>query len=205
MKKPILLIIVVALFGFAGFCTTVTVTNSGTSFSPGTITINPGDDVNFNITDSHNAVEVSQATYNANGTTPLSGGFSVPFGGGTVPVDKLTAGIHYYVCTPHAGFGMKGTITVLDLTGVAENTAKSGISIYPNPSNGNFQLKLDNSLSTKKYELGIYTLKGEKVYAQSDIQQKNLTDIEISDLPKGVYIVRLYGRKENYYKKIVIQ
>lgn len=204
MKKSILLLLLV-LFGYGGFSATVTITNSGTTFSPGTITINLGDDVNFSISNTHNAVEVSQATYNANGTTPLSGGFSVPFGGGTVPADKLTPGIHYYVCTPHAGFGMKGTITVLDLTEIADNTTKSGISIFPNPSNGSFQLKLDNSLSAKKYDLGIYSLKGEKVYAQPNIQQKNLTDIEISDLPKGVYIVRLYGSKENYYRKIVIQ
>lgn len=204
MKKS-LLFILLAAFGYAGFSATFTINNSGLIFTPDAIAITVGDNVNFIIGNSHNAVEVSQATFNANGNTPLSGGFSVPYGGGTVPVDKLTAGIHYYVCTPHAGLGMKATITVLETTGVAENTSKSGISIYPNPSNGSFQLKLDNSLSSKKYDLGIYTLKGEKVYAQSDIQQKNLNEIEIFDLPKGVYIVRLYGRNENYYKKIVIQ
>jgi plastocyanin len=204
MKKSILLILL-ASFGYAGFSATITVTNSGTTFSPAAITINIGDVVTFNIGSSHNVVEVSQATWDANGNTQLAGGFSLPFGGGTVTADKLTAGIHYYVCTTHAEFGMKGTITILDPTGIAENTFKNGISVYPNPSNGSFQLKLDNSLSAKKFELGIYTLKGEKVYAQSDIQQTNFTDIEISDLPKGVYIVRLYGKKENYYKKIVIQ
>lgn len=203
--KKYLLFILLAAFGYAGFSATFTINNSGVTFTPDAITISVGDNVNFSIGNSHNAVEVSRATYNANENTPLSGGFSVPFGGGAVPVDNLTAGIHYYVCTPHAGLGMKGTITVLETTGVAKNTTKSGISIYPNPSNGSFQLKLDNSLSSKKYDLGIYTLKGEKVYAQSDIQQKSITEIEILDLPKGVYIVRLYGRKENYYKKIVIQ
>lgn len=204
MKKS-LLFILLAAFGYAGFSATFTINNSGFTFTPDAITIGVGDNVNFSIGNSHNAVEVSQATYNANGNTPLSGGFSVPFGGGAVPVDKLTAGIHYYVCTPHAGLGMKGTITVLETTGVAENTTKSGISIYPNPSNGSFQMKLENSLSSKKYDLGIYTVKGEKVYSKSGIQQKNLTDIEISDLPKGVYVVRLYGNKENYYRKIVVQ
>jgi plastocyanin len=204
MKKSILLL-VLASYGIAGFSATFTINNSGTTFTPDAITINVGDNVNFSIGNSHNAVEVSQATWNANGNTPLSGGFSVPFGGGTVPSDKLTAGIHYYVCTSHAEFGMKGTITVLVPTGIAETKLKDGISIYPNPSNGNFQLKLDNSLSAKEYDLGIYTMKGQKVYAKSGIQQQNSTDIEISDLPKGVYIVRLYGSKENIYRKIVVQ
>ena len=191
--------------GIAGFSATFTINNSGITFTPDAIIINVGDNVNFSIGNSHNAVEVSQATFNANGNTPLSSGFSVPFGGGTVPADKLTAGVHYYDCTPHAEFGMKGTITVLDPTGIAETKLNDGISIYPNPSNGKFQLKLDKSLSVKEYDLGIYTVKGEKVYAKSGIQQQNSTDIEISDLPKGVYIVRINGRKENYYRKIVVQ
>jgi plastocyanin len=204
MKKPILFILL-AVFGYAGFGATVTVSNSGTTFSPATITINLGDEVAFDIGTGHNVVEVSQATWDAKGNTPLSGGFSLPFGGGTLTADKLTSGIHFYVCTPHAGFGMRGTITVLDPTGIAETKLRDGIAIYPNPSNGNFQLKLDNSLSTKEYDLGIYTLKGQKVYAKSGIQQQNSTNIEISDLPKGVYIVRLYGRNENIYRKIVVQ
>lgn len=204
MKKS-LLFFLLASFGYAGFSATFTISNSGTSFTNAAITIAVGDIVNFSIGASHNAVEVSEATWTAKGNTPLAGGFSLPFGGGTVPADKLTPGIHYYVCAPHAEFGMKGTITVLNPTGITENKFKDGMSISPNPSNGTFHLMLDNSLSAKKYDLGIYTVKGEKVYSKSDIQQQNSTNIEISDLPKGVYIVRLYGRKENYYKKIVIQ
>jgi plastocyanin len=89
---------------------------SGFAFNPASITITIGDEVNFMINNStHNAVEVSQATYNANGTSALAGGFSFPVGsGGLVPQAKLTLGTHYYVCTPHvASFSMKGTITVL--------------------------------------------------------------------------------------------
>jgi plastocyanin len=204
MKKSILMLMLTSS-GIAGFSSTFTINNSGTTFTPDAITITVGDNVNFSLGSSHDAIEVSQETYNANGNTPLPGGFSVPFGGGTVPVDKLTAGIHYYVCEPHAEVGMKGRITVLNTTGIAENKLKDGFSIFPNPSSGSFQLKLDNSLSAQKYDLGIYTVKGEKVYEQSDIQQQNSTGIEISDLPKGIYIVKLYGRKENYYRKIVVQ
>jgi len=204
MKKS-LLFILLASFGYAGFSATFTISNSGTSFTNAAITIADSDIVNFSIGANHNAVEVSEVTWTAKGNTPLAGGFSLPFGGGTVPADKLTPGIHYYVCTPHAAIGMRGTITVLNPTGIAENKLKDGISIYPNPSSGSFQLKLDNSFATKNYDLGIYTLKGEKVYAQPDIQQQNSSNIEISDLPKGVYIVRINGKKENYYRKIVVQ
>lgn len=98
----------------AAGATTHTIGNSGTSFSPASLSINLGDTVIFSIASSHNAVEVSQATWNGNGNTPLSGGFSVPFGGGTVV--PTSTGTYYYVCSPHASLGMKGTITVTSTT-----------------------------------------------------------------------------------------
>jgi plastocyanin len=204
MKKT-LLFILLASYGFAGFSTTFTITNSGTTFTPATTTITVGDVVNFSLGSNHNAIEVSQATWDANGNTPLSGGFSTPFGGGTVTADKLTVGIHYFVCKPHAALGMKGTITVLETTGLAENKAKDDVLIFPNPSNGNFYLQVNTSPSAKKLELGIYTLQGKAVYSKTDVQQQTTSNIEISDLPKGVYILRLYGGKDSYIRKIVVQ
>lgn len=92
------------------FATSHTVVAVGFTFSPANLTITQGDTIVFAIGGSHNVVEVSLATYNANGNTPLGGGFSLPFGGGNLI--GLAAGTYYYVCSPHAGAGMKGTITV---------------------------------------------------------------------------------------------
>lgn len=203
--KKILLFTVLAALGTTGFGTTWNVSNSGTTFAPATITITLGDDVSFTLGANHNALEVSQATWDANGNTALAGGFSTAFGGGTVLADKLTVGVHYFVCKPHASLGMKGTITVLDPTGLADNQAKDGVSIFPNPSNGNFQLQINNLQSAKKLDMGIYTLQGKRVYPKADVQQQATSNIEISDLPKGVYVLRLYGGKDNYYRKIVVQ
>ncbi len=86
------------------------ITNSGFSFSPSNITIAVGDTVNFVLDPMHNVVEVSQATWNANGNTS-NGGFSLGFGGGTVIF--ALAGTYYYVCAPHAASGMKGIINVV--------------------------------------------------------------------------------------------
>ncbi len=87
-----------------------TIINSGTTFVPESLVVPFGTRVHFALESIHDAVEVSQATWDADGNTP-NGGFSVPFGGGDVT--GLSAGVHYYVCTVHAAMGMKGTITVL--------------------------------------------------------------------------------------------
>ncbi len=88
----------------------VTISNSGFTFSPAAVTVNVGDTVRFSIGSSHDAVEVSKAVFDANGSSS-NGGFHLPFGGGSVVMNSV--GTFYYVCTPHASFGMKGQIQVL--------------------------------------------------------------------------------------------
>jgi plastocyanin len=109
---------------------TQVVSASGLTYTPSDITICVGDDINFAIGGSHNAVEVDLATWNANGTTS-NGGFSLPFGGGTVTFN--TVGTFYYVCTPHASAGMKGKVTVINppsfLSGPATQSVCAGASV----------------------------------------------------------------------------
>ena len=80
-------------------------------FTPEDLTIAVGDCVNFVMSNTHNAVEVSQETYDSRGITPLDDGFEVDYGE-TLEVYFGEAGTHYYVCQPHAGMDMIGTITV---------------------------------------------------------------------------------------------
>ncbi|MEM8606767.1 MAG: plastocyanin/azurin family copper-binding protein [Myxococcota bacterium] len=91
--------------------TTVTTADGVLAFMPVDITVSVGDTVTFEMTPTHNALEVSQETYDARGTTPLDGGFEVDFGE-TREVTFDAPGVHYYVCTPHVTFDMVGTITV---------------------------------------------------------------------------------------------
>lgn len=104
--------VVLALLCIAGArssAVTHTVVDAGFSFSPATLTINLGDTVVFSISPAHNVVEVTQTTWNNNGNTS-NGGFTLPFGGGTLVIGIV--GTYYYVCSPHAAMGMKGQITV---------------------------------------------------------------------------------------------
>ena len=80
-------------------------------FTPEDLTISVGDCVNFVMSDTHNAIEVSQGTYDSRGAAPLDGGFEVTFGE-TKEIKFDSAGVHYYVCQPHARMDMIGTITV---------------------------------------------------------------------------------------------
>ncbi|MSP92950.1 MAG: hypothetical protein EXR79_14295 [Myxococcales bacterium] len=87
------------------------VTTVGFAFSPADLTIQAGDSVEFSPASVHNVVEVSPATWAADGKAPVAGGFLVGFG----EVKKVAfpkVGAYFYVCGPHASGGMKGKVTV---------------------------------------------------------------------------------------------
>jgi plastocyanin len=176
--------------GLILFAGQITVTNSGATFTPADITINQGDTVIFQISTSHNVVEVSQATYDANGNTS-NGGFTLPFGGGSIVL--ANAGKYYYVCAPHANIGMKGTITVSSLTGISDIANASFKLVYSNPSSGyvfvSFYLKNNSSVT-----YSLFDITGKKVYSRVVPQVNSGLVEEIirpeSKLSKGIYILK---------------
>lgn len=196
--KTILFSLVLVLSTTGAFCTSWTITNSGSTFSPSTITITAGDDVKFELASIHNAVEVSQATWNANGITKLAGGFETAFGGGQVQASQLGIGTHYYVCSTHGSSGMKGTIVVQNATGIEENRLPSDFSIYPNPS------RVSVTIKTKENEIGsvfyIADLNGKKV--ASGKLANEITTIDISRLTRGIYMIGMVDHKERPVKLI---
>lgn len=201
--KQILLSFLLLVISTVGFCTKWTVINSGRTFSPATITINVGDSVFFSISTSHNAVEISKATWDANGSAALPG-FSVPFGGGLVLPDKLTAGTHYYVCTPHASSAMKATIIVENkTTGIAENQLKENITVYPNPTNGKFQITYGDLNFSKNYSLEIFNVNGERIHNSVITSLKS--EIDLTNQSKGIYFVKFNDGLAILTKKIVVQ
>jgi plastocyanin len=197
MKKLFISLFLVSL-GTAALCTTWTVTYSGYTFTPATVTITVGDDVNFVLISMHNAVEVSQATWNADGNTPLSGGFSVPFGGGLVSAAQLTVGTHWYVCSPHASLGMKGIIIVSTSTGIKENQAPTNISVYPNPAVDFITVKANTGLQNSLYI--ITDLAGRQILSGKLNGEDNL--VEISQLEKGIYLFQVAGHRRQSFKVI---
>tara|TARA_B100000683_G_scaffold231836_1_gene233577 strand:- start:2049 stop:5723 length:3675 start_codon:yes stop_codon:yes gene_type:complete len=108
--KKIYSTFIIVLFSTFIYATTHTIQTIGNTFSPSNTVANVGDSIHFILGPSHNAVEVSQSTYDNFGTSS-NGGFSIPFGSDTIIVIN-SPGILYYVCQPHVSSGMRGTIYV---------------------------------------------------------------------------------------------
>jgi hypothetical protein len=143
-------------------------------------------------------VEVSQTTWNANGSTALTGGFQLGFGGGQLQPSQLGVGTHYYVCVTHASQGMKGSIIVQNVTGTEESKLPAGFSIYPNPS------LISLTLNANEEEIGsgfyITDLAGRKV-ASGKIDN-TITSIDISYLARGTYLIGIVDQRKRPIKLV---
>jgi len=210
MIKKLLFTLLILYSGFV-FSTSITIINSEFEFSPDNVTINLGDTVNFQLGSIHNAVEVSEGTWTTNGNTPLPG-FSTPFGGGQVT--GLAAGVHFYVCAPHASSGMKGRITVTAPSGInAYEPGSDKISIYPNPTNGKIALQYKGSDTPtsnlsgydKQTNLEIFNILGEKVYGLQGLNLQTSNEIDLTFASNGIYFVRINDRKKIYTEKLIKQ
>jgi hypothetical protein len=87
-----------------------------------------------------------------------------------------------------------------------EENANGQITIFPNPSDGKFELEINN-FGNGKNEIEIYNTLGEIIF-QSKIQSRDIgikSEIDLTDKPNGIYFVRIASGEKNYYAKIVKQ
>lgn len=200
MKKriPITLIVIFSAL-VSGMCTTSTITNSGYAFTPETITITYGDTVTFSLGSIHNAVEVSQDTWDGNGNTPLSSGFSLPLGGGSVYPDQLTVGTHWYVCSPHASLGMKGVIIVEGATtAITQLQPQLDVAFYPNPVTDIITIRGSEEVVGSPYS--ITDLTGKQILTGK--LEDETVSIDISSFETGIYLLQIGEQRRRTFKMI---
>jgi hypothetical protein len=79
---------------------------------------------------------------------------------------------------------------------------KTGITLYSNPSSGKFMVSFDGSIYPDA-GINIFDTFGNLVFEMKN--PVNKTEIDLSDQPDGIYILRMTNKNEQYFQKIVIQ
>lgn len=90
---------------------------------------------------------------------------------------------------------------------IKEIQTNASISVYPNPGNGKFKIQIDNGHDN--YQLSIYNILGEKIYTSPLTPLSNWRgaggEVDLSQQPNGIYIVRVNGSKQSLNYRIIKQ
>jgi predicted extracellular nuclease len=78
------------------------------------------------------------------------------------------------------------------------------VAVYPNPSNGKFNVEINNE-KAKDMSIEVFNVQGKVVYSTSIYNNKYKGEINISDLAKGIYYLRINDGNNVNTKKLLIQ
>jgi plastocyanin len=177
------------------------INTQGLTYNPAELTVALGDNITINASAVHPTTQVSQATWEANGTTPLPGGFGTNTASFTFTVEDLAT--IYYVCDNHIANGMKGLINVLPV-GISELTEPNAFSLINNPLIGGelaFSLEDESFIGSM---LELYDVSGKMVFQERLLSTSGSL---ITRLNSGMYLMVLRRNDEAMLltEKVLIQ
>jgi hypothetical protein len=135
------------------------------------------------------------------------------FGDGSYQVATNTSGVASYqyimndlyyvkmIATNEAGCNCEITKTIKPSTDIKTISSHQGITIYPNPNNGVFNIK---NIGNKPMSISIFNALGVQVYQQNT--DNDMATIQLDNASSGVYLVKItIDGYENIYKITVAQ
>lgn len=87
-------------------------------------------------------------------------------------------------------------------TGSNQHVSEKGLTVYPNPSRGNFNLSLQGD-SLQNVE--IFSITGQSVFTQTYSEGKINDEIDISSFSTGIYIIKAQGQDGKQYNTKVVK
>jgi len=205
MKKIYSIFLLLAV-AFVTKAASYTVTISGFSYSPATLTVNIGDVVTIQASGGHPLAEVDQTTWNANGTSTLSTGWGIKTTNHTFTISLMTN--IYYVCTAHVTMGMKGQIIVNPLSVTEQQISFNNVNVFPNPASNKIQIEF-SSIGNNPVNAVLFDITGRKIeniYLNFEaVNGKNTINYKLPDyLNAGNYFIEVSSGNQKSSKKLVV-
>lgn len=98
--------------------------------------------------------------------------------------------------------GDNGTLLRMVPASSVEENISAGVTVFPNPLiNNTLKIHLDQPLEFTCLQLA--DLNGKIIYERNDLLSR-LIEINVADLPAGVYYINLYGHNQSFCKKILV-
>ncbi len=97
-------------------------------------------------------------------------------------------------------------ITVESGSGIDNLSLKPLIKLYPNPTTGIINIIIEG-YSEQNLTIEVLNITGELVYSKQlkNMKVKTIEKIDLSDQPKGIYILKLHNNKIMHFRKVLLQ
>jgi len=123
---------------------------------------------------------------------------------GTLYINTSKLYIVFVTDQQNTGTGWNFYYESSEFTGLNENKSEIETSVFPNPAQN--QIRVRYSGQNGKYTLKLISADGSIVYQEnSQVETGNaLSNIDVSDFARGIYILRISSVKGSVYRKIVL-
>ena len=125
------------------------------------------------------------------GTAPYT--FLWSEGSTTQAVSNLASGNQYSVTVTDAN-GCEVTDNVDVISGIIESEIEGDITLYPNPNNGEFQLRLDN-VENGVYNISVKNIVGQVVYQNvANVSGSYNENVKLPSMLSGIYFMEISNK-----------
>ncbi len=85
---------------------------------------------------------------------------------------------------------------------ISENNSNIDMLVYPNPSNGIFNLSVNNN---NPYDIAIYNIQGKLIYSEKSNSGNTIKEINLRGMTSGIYLLRVLSNNKAETSKLIIQ
>jgi len=89
---------------------------------------------------------------------------------------------------------------ISEMVSITENANKENIKVYPNPTNDKIIIDNLNII----HSVNISNTLGESIYFKNNFEKNNSIEIDFSNVPKGIYFVKVDNGEQVHIEKVVL-